>query len=507
MNVDIEMTLDLEIPVTLPTGKTYNQPTGLFIANEFVRSIDGGVLDTVDPSTGDKICSVYSGNGKDVDVAVKAARKAFEETWGPLSGTEKGKLLYKLADLLDANKELIADIETFDSGKPRYTNSIYDVIYSVNTFRYYAGYADKSHGNTVPTDNSKFVYYDFIPYGVCGQIIPWNYPICMAAWKIAPLLAAGNTIVMKSAEVTPLSLLKFAELVVEAGFPPGVFNVVTGTGPEAGAAIASHMDIDKVSFTGSTLVGQSIQKLASSNLKAVTMECGGKSPLVIMDDCDLVQLVKYAAFGIMYNMGQICIATSRIYVQELIYQEFIDKLVQHVKDTYVPGDPFGRDIHIGPQVSKIQQRRVLNYINIGKKEGAKCVLGGKLPEDYPELSSYVEPTIFVDVAQDSTIIKEEIFGPVVTVSKFTTDEEALSLANDTNYGLGAAIFTQNIGKAHNFAKKIQSGQVWINSTNASDFRAPFGGVKMSGFGRELGESGLLMYQQAKTVHFNLTGRL
>ncbi|ODV96562.1 hypothetical protein PACTADRAFT_83895 [Pachysolen tannophilus NRRL Y-2460] len=469
----------LQIDIELPTGKKYRQPRGLFINNQFVESIDKKTLDTVDPSTGKIICSVYEGNEKDVDVAVKCARDCFENVWNDISGTDRGKLMYKFAELLEEHKDLLSDIESYDSGKPRYTNAIFDIEYTVNVFRYYAGYCDKTHGRTIPVGNEKFAYYEKIPYGVVGHIVPWNYPICMAGWKIAPALAAGNVIIMKSAENTPLSILKMAELFVEAGFPPGVFNVVSGHGPVAGAALASHMDVDKISFTGSTKVGQIVQQLASSNLKAVTMECGGKSPLLICDDADLDEAAKWAAFGIMYNMGQICIGTSRIYVQENVYDKFLPKLKKRVEEVFKPGDPFGKETNIGPQVSKIQQMRILSFIDSGKKAGAKIILGGKAPSGFPEESCYIEPTIFTNVTQDMEIVQEEIFGPVVTVSKFKTDEEGIFLANDTKYGLGASIFTESYKRAHNFAKKVQSGQIWVNSTNASDFRVPFGGVKIT----------------------------
>ncbi|CDK27621.1 unnamed protein product [Kuraishia capsulata CBS 1993] len=498
------MSIPLETTITLPNGKTYVQPTGLFINNEFVASIDKETLVSVNPATGEDIATVYAASEKDVDAAVKAGRECFENVWSSVSGTEKGKLMLKLVALMEKHAELLSDVEAMDSGKPRFTNAIYDINHCIDVVRYYAGWCDKSHGKQIPATEDKLIYTIHEPYGVCGQIIPWNYPLAMAIWKIAPAIASGNVVVMKSSENTPLSLYMLCNLVKEAGFPPGVINVITGLGRVCGSALASHLDVDKVSFTGSTLVGQTIQKLASANLKAVTMECGGKSALVVFDDARLDQAVKWAAFGIMYNMGQICTAASRVYVHSSIYDEFVSKLKAHVEEIYLQGDPFAENTQVGPQVSKVQQQRVLGYIESGKAEGATLVTGGGVPKGFNEKSCFVQPTIFADVTQSMKIVQEEIFGPVVVVSKFETEADALRLANDSSYGLGAYVFTENLRRAHVFARKVQSGQVWINCTNSSDFRAPFGGVKMSGFGRELGEYGLSMYTQSKAVHVNLT---
>lgn len=500
------MSLPLEVQIAID-GRTVLQPTGLFINNQFIPSANKATLDAVDPATGNKITSVYAGTKQDVDIAVKHARKCFEKTWKEYPRTEIGKLMFQLVRLMERDKEILSLVEALDSGKPYHNNAVYDVAHSIDVFRYYAGWADKCHGEQIPTTPQKLVYTIHEPHGVCGQIIPWNYPLAMAIWKIAPAIAAGNVLVMKSSELTPLSLLQLCKLFAEAGFPPGVLNVVTGDGEECGSAIAAHPDIDKVSFTGSTAVGKFIQRAAADNLKAVTMECGGKSPLVVCADCDMDQAVKWTAFGVMYNMGQICIATSRVYVHADIYQAFIDKLIEHVQEKYVQGKVFDEKVHVGPQISKKQQQRVLEYIEKGVNDGAKLVLGGGIPQGLPESSCYVEPTIFADCSEDMTIVKEEIFGPVLSISKFHTDDEVIAKANDSIYGLGAAIFTGNLVKAHEFARKVESGQVWINSTNASDFRVPFGGVKQSGFGRELGEYGLRMYTQTKAVHVNLGSKL
>lgn len=502
------MSLPLDIEITLPTGDKYTQPTGLFINNEFVKSIKGETIETVNPATGEVICPVYLADVEDTDVAIAAARECFETVWFNTAGYERSKYLYKIATLMEENKEILADIEALDSGKPRKSNAIYDVLHCIDVIKYYAGVATTAQsGKTIESTPDKFTYTVHEPFGVCGQIIPWNYPLAMAIWKIAPALSAGNVVVMKTSENTPLSLLYLCKLVKESGLPKGVINVICGLGRTCGSHLASHMDIDKVSFTGSTAVGKLIQQLASSNLKAVTMECGGKSPLIIYDDCNFEQAVKWAAFGIMYNMGQICTGSSRIYVQDTIHDKFVEALAKHVKEIYVQGDPFTDGVQVGPQVSKIQQERVLGYINSGIEEGATVALGGKIPEGFPEASCFIEPTIFSNVNQNMKIVREEIFGPVVTVGKFSTEKEAIELANDTIYGLAAYVFTENVRKAQHFARKVKSGQIYVNETNASDFRVPFGGYKLSGFGRELGEYGISMYTQAKAVHINIDREL
>lgn len=501
------MSLPLQIDITLPDGHKYSQPTGLFINNEFVKSISGETLESINPATGEVNCAVYAADEADVDVAVAAASAAFK-TWKKTTGVDRGKLLFKLADLLEEQLDLMTSVEAWDSGKTKEMNAIGDVVETVNVFRYYAGWADKIQGRVIYNDPKKFAYTVHEPYGVCGQIIPWNYPMLMAAWKFAPALAAGNTVVMKTSEVTPLSILYFANLFKEAGFPPGVVNVLSGHGATAGKALAAHKDVRKVAFTGSTATGKIIQQLATSNLKAVTLECGGKSPFIIRADADLDQAVKWAAVGIMSNQGQICTSTSRIYVHESVYEKFLTEFTAHVVSEYPQGDVYNSSAVVGPQVSKVHQEKILSYIEIGKKEGARLVLGGEANTD-GDLSKgfYVKPTIFADVQPHHRIVKEEIFGPVVAVGKFSTDEEAIALANDSEYGLGAAIFTQDITVAHSMAQDLESGQIWINSSNDSDVHVPFGGVKMSGIGRELGEYGLSVYTEAKAVHVNLGSRL
>ena len=351
---------------------------------------------------------------------------------------------------------------------------------------------------------AKLTYTIREPVGVCGQIIPWNYPLAMAAWKLGPALAMGNAVVLKAAEQTPLSILYFANLVIEAGFPPGVVNIVNGHGKVAGAAIVQHLDVDKVAFTGSTATGREIMKMASVNMKNITLETGGKSPLLVFDDADLVQAAKWAHIGIMSNMGQICTATSRILVQESVYDRFISLFKETVRNTSKVGDPFASDTFQGPQVTKAQYERVLSYIESGKSEGATLAMGGEPHKNVcGGKGFFIEPTVFTDVRDDMRIFREEIFGPFVVIASFKAEDEAVRRANNTTYGLGAAVFTRDIARGHRVARRIQAGTVWINSSNDSDFRVPFGGYKMSGIGKELGEAGLEAYTVTKAVHVNL----
>jgi aldehyde dehydrogenase (NAD+) len=416
--------------------------------------------------------------------------------------------MYKLADLIEEEKETLATLETWDNGKPYQVSLNEDLAEVTGTLRYYAGWADKIHGSTIPTSSAKFAYTLKQPIGVCAQIIPWNYPLAMAAWKLGPALAAGNCIVLKPAEQTPLSILYFAQLLVKAGFPKGVVNVVNGYGREAGNALASHLDIDKIAFTGSTQTGKQIMKTAAVNMKNITLETGGKSPLIVFDDADFEQAAKWAHLGIYSNQGQICTATSRILVQENIYDKFVEKLKEVIKSTSVVGDPFNDDTYQGPQVTKAQYERVLGYIETGKSEGATLSHGGVPFKNVDGGKGFfIEPTIFTKVQPTMKIFQEEVFGPFSVVVPFKDEAEALKLANDSSYGLGSAVFTQNIEKAHRVAGRIEAGMVWINSSQDSDFRVPFGGVKQSGIGRELGEAGLHSYLQEKAVHVNMGTKL
>ncbi|RDW87299.1 ALDH-like protein [Coleophoma crateriformis] len=501
---------DLSIELTAPNGHKYTQPLGLFIGGEFVKSSNGQKLTTINPTDESEITSVYAATADDVDAAVKAARKAFKDpSWRDMAPTDRGNLMIKLSDLVAAHAETLATIETWDNGKPYSVAFSEDVGEVKNTLRYYGGYADKIHGQVIDTGAAKFAYTIKEPLGVCGQIIPWNYPLAMAAWKLGPALACGNTVVIKAAEQTPLSILYLATLIKEAGFPPGVVNILNGYGREAGAAIASHLDIDKIAFTGSTSTGKEIMKSAAINMKNITLETGGKSPLLVFEDADLDQAVKWAHIGIMSNQGQICTATSRILVQESVYSSFIADFKKHVKEVSIVGDPFAESTFQGPQVTKAQYERVLSYVQAGKDEGATLASGGEAFTSVGPSGKgfFITPTVFTDVKPSMKIYQEEVFGPFVVIASFKTEEEALEMANDTTYGLGSAIFTQDITRAHRVAKRIEAGMVWINSSNDSDFRIPFGGVKQSGIGRELGEAGLAGYCNIKSVHVNMGTRL
>lgn len=412
-------------------------------------------------------------------------------------------MMMKLADLVDAHAETLATIETWDNGKP-YTVALGQDVAEVSAcLRYYGGYADKIHGQVINTSPAKFAYTIREPLGVCGQIIPWNFPLLMSSWKLGPALACGNTVVMKAAEQTPLSILYLATLIKEAGFPPGVVNILNGYGKDAGAAIASHLDIDKIAFTGSTATGRQIMKMAAVNLKNITLETGGKSPLLVFEDADLEQALKWSHAGIMSNSGQICTATSRILVQDTIYDKFIEQFKKTVHAVSKVGDPFHDSTFQGPQVTKQQYERVLSYIDSGKSEGATLLTGGEPHKDAGGKGFFIAPTVFTNVTDTMKIYREEVFGPFVVITSFKTEAEALQRANDTTYGLGSAVFTRDLERAHRVARGIEAGMVWVNSSNDSDFRIPFGGVKQSGIGRELGEAGLAGYTNAKSVHINM----
>ncbi|KAI9847447.1 MAG: hypothetical protein M1838_000866 [Thelocarpon superellum] len=495
---------DLHITLTAPNGRKYRQPTGLFINNEFVKSKSGEKITSVNPSDESEITSVYAAGPDDVDVAVVAARKALKDpSWRNMDSAARGDLIMKLAHLIQEHVETLATIETWDNGKPYQTSLNLDLPMVTGVLKYYAGWTDKIHGNVITTSSSKFVYTTREPVGVCGQIIPWNYPLAMAAWKLGPALACGNTVVMKAAEQTPLSILYLATLVKEAGFPPGVVNILNGEGRTAGAAIASHLDIDKIAFTGSTATGKQIMKMAAINMKNITLETGGKSPLIVFDDANLEEAVKWAHIGIMSNSGQICTATSRVLVQETVYDQFVELFKKQISKVSKVGDPFEEGTFQGPQVTKAQFDRVLSYIESGKSEGAVLTAGGVPHKNANGKGFFIEPTIFTQVKDHMKIYREEVFGPFVVISSFKTEEEALERANDTTFGLGSSVFTQNLTRAHRVARGIEAGMVWVNSSNDGDFRVPFGGIKQSGIGRELGEAGLAAYSNIKSVHINM----
>jgi aldehyde dehydrogenase (NAD+) len=471
-------------------------PTQLLINNEWVESVSGKRFATINPTTGEIICEVAEADAADVDKAVQAARKAFTSgEWSRISATRRGELLYKLADLIEENTEELARLETLDNGKPL-QDAKGDIELVIACYRYYAGWADKVQGKTIPIQGNYFCYTRHEPVGVVGQIIPWNFPLVMQAWKLAPALAMGNTVVLKTAEQTPLSALRVGELIVEAGFPAGVVNILSGYGPTAGAAIAHHQDIDKVAFTGSTEVGHLIMEAAAkSNLKRVTLELGGKSPNIIFADADMDRAIESAHQAIFFNQGQCCCAGSRLFVEAKIYDEFVARSVERAKNRVV-GDPFDQNTEQGPQVDQEQFNRVMGYIEAGQREGAQLLYGGNRVGDH---GYFIQPTVFADVRDEMKIAQEEIFGPVMSIIKFQEIEEVIQRANNTMYGLAAAVWTQDITKALAISNKVRAGTVWVNCYNAFDPAAPFGGFKQSGIGRELGEYGLQQYTEVKTV--------
>ncbi|KAF9263495.1 NAD-aldehyde dehydrogenase [Marasmius fiardii PR-910] len=488
-------------------NKEISVPTGLFINNEFVPSVDSkDTIPCYNPATEELICEVAAASPKDIDKAIQAARDAFNTTWGKnVNGFERAKLISKLADLIERDAQELAELETLNNGKPVKIAKDFDIGDSIQCLRYYAGWADKITGQTIEVDNqTKFAFTRHEPIGVCGQIIPWNYPINMWAWKVAPALAVGCTIVMKPSENTPLTALKLSELIKEAGFPPGVVNTVPSLGPVGGAAIASHLDVDKVAFTGSTITGRKIMEAAAkSNLKKVSLELGGKSPQLIFESADLQQAANWVALGICYNTGQDCTAGSRVYVQESIYDKFLQVLVNTVKTTVI-GDGFDPKSTGGPVVSKVQYDRVWGYIESGKSEGARVVLGG---EKRGTKGFYVDPTIFADVRPHMRIVQEEIFGPVLCVAPFKTEEEGCAMANATTYGLGAGLHSTDASQCMRVSSKLEAGTVWVNQYNLLSNNVPFGGKKQSGIGRELGSYALEEYTSVKAVHWNIGEKL
>ncbi|KAJ3819194.1 aldehyde dehydrogenase [Lentinula raphanica] len=439
-------------------GKTsFN--TGLYIDGKFVEGSDKTTIDVVNPATGNIITKVAEATPKDVDLAVAAAHKAFDTTWGlNMGGAGRSRLLAKLASLMEEHQQELAALEALDNGKTFTWAMDVDTTFAIDTIRYYAGWADKIHGQVQETDEKKLSYTRHEPIGVVGQIIPWNFPLLMMSWKLGPALATGNCIVMKPSEFTPLTAIRMCELIHEAGFPPGTFNLLTGYGHTVGAAISSHMKVDKVAFTGSTLVGRKIMEAAAkSNLKDITLELGGKSPNIIFNDADLDQAVNWAAHGIYWNHGQACCAGSRIFVQSGIYDEFLAKFTEKTASLKV-GDPFDLDSYQGPQVSKIQYDRIMDYIQSGKDQGATVHLGG---DRHGTEGFYIKPTIFTDTTPDMKIVQEEIFGPVGVVIKFEDEEDVIRQANDTVYGLAAAVFSQNITRALNTAHRLKAGTAWV----------------------------------------------
>ncbi|XP_043284639.1 retinal dehydrogenase 1-like [Venturia canescens] len=475
--------------------------TQIFINNEFVDSVSGEKFQTINPTNEAVIIEISEGDKADIDKAVAAAKKAFARgsVWREMDASARGVLISKLADLIERDQEYIANIETLDNGKT-FASSLGDIEASVGTLRYYAGWCDKIHGNTIPTDGGNFSMTIKEPVGVVGQIIPWNYPLMMLAWKWGPALAAGCTIVLKPAEQTPLSALYVASLVKEAGFPPGVINVVPGYGPTAGAALAEHPDVRKIAFTGSTEVGHKIMAAsAKSNLKRVTLELGGKSPIVIFEDADISEAASVAHEALFGNHGQSCCAGSRTFVSSKIYDAFVKEATKLAVAKKV-GDPFDAETDQGPQIDQEMFDKVMGLIESGKAEGATVETGGARDGS---VGFFIKPTVFSNVTDDMRITKEEIFGPVQSILKFDTMEEIIERANNTFYGLAAAVITNDINKALTFARSVDAGSVWVNCYDAITPQTPFGGYKKSGIGRELGEDGLEGYLETKTVSIKL----
>jgi acyl-CoA reductase-like NAD-dependent aldehyde dehydrogenase len=471
----------------------------LYIGGKWVESASGKTFDTLNPATGEVLATVYEAGEEDVNRAVEAARKAFDEgPWSKMSAASRSRLIYKLADLMEAHSEELAQLESLDNGKPIRESRHADVPLAIEHFRYYAGWATKVTGQTIPVAGKYFNYTRHEPVGVVGQIIPWNFPLLMAAWKLGAALAMGCTVVLKPAEQTPLSALYLAGLAEEAGFPEGVINVIPGFGETAGAPLVRHPKVDKIAFTGSTEVGKQIMEQASRTLKRVTLELGGKSPNIILPDADMSRAIPGAVSGIMFNQGQVCCAGSRLFVQKKAFDNVVSDLVTYSKKIK-QGEGLNPETEMGPLVSKEQQDRVVNYIEKGKSEGAELLTGGT----YSERGYFVEPTVFADVSDDMTIAKEEIFGPVVCAMPFEDLDEVIARANNSEYGLAAGLWTENVKNAHYVASKLKAGTVWVNCYNVFDAASPFGGYKASGIGREMGSYALNNYTEVKSVWINL----
>ena len=486
----------------LTATKAKIEPGKLLIGGEWIEG--SRKFNSVNPATGEVLTQVSDASATEVDQAVQAARKAFDDPagkWRKMSASERGRLLWKLADLLDQNIDEIAELETLDNGKPIFESRYVDLPMVIDVFRYYAGWATKIHGETVNTSDSAFTYTLREPVGVVGAIVAWNFPLLLTSWKLGPALACGCTVVLKPAEQTPLTALRLGQLAMEAGFPAGVLNIITG-GPETGKALVAHPGVDKIAFTGSTSVGREIMRSGSDTLKRITLELGGKSPNIVFSDADMDSAVKGAINGIFYGKGEVCSAGSRLYVEKNVHDEFIDKLVTRAKKLQ-PGDPLDPKTRLGAIVSEQQLATVMSYIDSGKQQGAAVLTGGTRVSVGEGKGFFVEPTVFGAVKSDMKIAQEEIFGPVLATLPFDDIDEVAAFANANPYGLAAGIWTKDIKKAHGMAKRLRAGTVWVNTYGPMDAALPFGGFKQSGFGRELGAEAIKAYTEVKTVWLQL----
>lgn len=476
----------------------------LLIGGEWVEPASGQFFPTLNPANGESLSQVALAGIEDVDRAVHAAREAFESgPWSKMTGEDRSLLLWKLADLIDANADELAELETLDNGKPLRISRRGDLPFTSRHFRYYAGWASKIEGSTIPVSlPNQLVYTLREPVGVVGLILPWNFPLLMSAWKLAPALACGNTVLLKPAEETPLTALRLGELSIEAGFPPGVINILTGPGEPTGSAITAHMGVAKVAFTGSTEVGRKVMEAAAhSNLKKISLELGGKSPNVIFADADLNKAVRGATWAVFSTAGQECVAGSRLFVERQVYDQFLEGFSTEVQRIRV-GNGFNPKAHIGPIISQAQLDRVLTFIDQGRR-GASVITGGERLGGELAAGYFLQPTVFAHEDDSLPIVRDEIFGPVVAVTPFDTWEELVQRGNDTRYGLAAGVWTRDLSKAHRFAQAVRAGTVWVNGYGIFDPAAPFGGYKESGFGREMGKEALDLYTQVKTVWVGL----
>jgi aldehyde dehydrogenase (NAD+) len=481
-----------EASVSLPPGK-------LFIGGAWIDALSGRTFQTVNPATNQALSAVAEADETDVEAAVAAARKAFEEgPWPKMGAAERSRILWRIADLLMAKADEVARIETLDNGKPIFESRQVDIPLVAEIFQYYAGWATKISGETLPARAGAFTFTLREPVGVVAAIVPWNFPLLLASWKMAPALAAGNTVILKPSSNTPLSALKFAEIAREAGLPDGVLNVITGKGAVAGMGLVRHPGVDKIAFTGDTRTGIEIMKSGSETLKRITLELGGKSPNIVFADADLEAAVRGATVGIFYGKGEVCAAGSRLFVERSIHDAFLEKLVSRTKKM-VPGDPLDPKTRFGAIVSKVQMEKVLRYIASGKEEGAQLVAGGERAQVGGLDGNFVLPTVFDRVRPGMRIAREEIFGPVLSTLEFSDPEEAITQANATPYGLAAGIWTRDVARAHRVARALKAGTIWVNTYNRYDPSLPFGGYKLSGYGRELGAAALEHYTQVKSV--------